>query len=404
MKIVMLGWELPPHNSGGLGVACYHLAKALSAHASGIDFVVPYTAQHDEVDFMRVHAATELDPLHRLGFGAYDHWDLGAEDAPITAGGASFAAIRKKYNAFVRGNIDAWAPDIIHVHDWMTFEAGVLAKLKTGAPLIAHVHATEFDRAGGNSGHPLIHEIEYEGLVAADLIIAVSDITKKMIVSRYKIPADKIKVVHNSLDPKLLEDLTREAQLYRYVRDMQEEGYIVISTVGRLTLQKGLVYFLHAAAKASHLLDRMIFIIAGDGEQRHELIQLAADLGISDRVLFTGFVRGQALKQTYAASDVFVMSSISEPFGLTALEAAAYDKAIVLSKQSGVGEVMKAVLRYDYWDVNKLADQIINLATSQSLREELGRNVGQEVRRSNWQHVGESLYGHMLRARAEVAG
>lgn len=399
MKIVMLGWELPPHNSGGLGVACYHLAKALSTKAQSIDFVLPYKAQHDGVDFMRLHHATELDPLHRLGFGAYDAWD----DQAATAKGASFATIRRKYNQFVDDNIEKWKPDIIHVHDWMTFEAGVLAKLKTGALLVAHVHATEFDRAGGNSGHPLIHEIEYEGLVAADLIITVSEITKKLIVERYSIPADKIKVVHNSLDPKLLEDLSHEARLYRYVQTMQEEGYIVVSTVGRLTLQKGLTYFLHAAAKASHLLDRMIFIIAGDGEQRHELIQLAADLGISDRILFTGFVRGQALQQTYAASDVFVMSSVSEPFGLTALEAATYETAVLLTKQSGVGEVMRSVLRYDYWDVNKLADQLVNLATSTPLRHELGQHVAQEVQSSSWQRVGESLYGHLSRARAEVA-
>jgi glycosyltransferase involved in cell wall biosynthesis len=168
---------------------------------------------------------------------------------------------------------------------------------------------------------------------------------------------------------------------------MRHEGYVVVSTLGRLTIQKGLAHFMRSAARASHLYDKFLFVVAGDGEQRDELIRLSADYGIADKVLFTGFVRGEAWRQLYGVTDIFVMSSISEPFGLTALEAAAHDTAVVVTKQSGVSEVLKNILRYDYWDEVKLADQLINIAVSPALKSDLQTGAYNEFRTMSWDDV-----------------
>jgi glycosyltransferase involved in cell wall biosynthesis len=392
MKIAMLGWELPPHNSGGMGVACFHLAKALADQGACIDFVIPYQADHPDVDFMTVHSTSSYGPVAHTAMGAYASLPAEADDDQPPLVGLRY--LQHRYRRYVERHIERLNPDVIHMHDWLTFEAGMEAKRRTGKPLIAHVHATEFDRSGTNQGNPLIHEIEYNGLMMADRILAVSNITKQILVERYQIPADKIEVVYNSIDPAILAEKAVQIDNYLYARTLQQEGYIVVATLGRLTIQKGLVHFLRAAAKASQRIDRLVYLVAGDGEQRDELVQLSADLGIADSVLFTGFVRGQRWRDIYEVADVFVMSSVSEPFGLTALEAAAHRTALVLSKQSGVGEVLDNVLRYDYWDTDRLADQLVNLASSLSLRQELGDNVAHEFGRFSWHDAAERCMRH----------
>lgn len=388
MKILMLGWELPPFNSGGLGVACYQLARALSQEGVEIQFVLPSHAQHDNPDFMEVvqpipskktrHIGNFVDELHN----------------PYAAGALEIQELQREYEVFVDSLIKKERPAVIHSHDWLTLDAGVKAKQNHNVPLIAHIHATEFDRAGGSNGDPLIHDIEQHGLLMADHIVAVSNATKQLIIDKYHIPADKIEVIHNSAE--ILESHVTDTNEYRYVETLKNEGYIVVATIGRLTLQKGLVHFLRAAAKAHHRHNRFIFLVTGDGEQRDELIALSADLGISDAVLFTGFVRGKAWRDIYNLADVFVMSSVSEPFGLTALEAAQHNTAISLTNQSGVSEVLQNVLRYDYWDEDKLADQLIAIALSPSLRHELSRNALQEVRQLSWKNVAERFSNRYL--------
>lgn len=399
----MLGWELPPHNSGGLGVACYHMAKALAGAGAAISFVLPYKAYHPKTSFMKIYPATKLDPLHRMGMGAYD--TSITEDVPDSGQQATtpvtVRAIQRRYVEFIKQHVINERPDVIHAHDWLTFEAGVAAKEATGAPLVVHVHATEFDRAGNAHGNPLIHEIEYQGLMAADRIIAVSDFTKRLIVRRYHIPEDKIEVVHNSIDTDIISSVD-SSDAYRYVSSLRRQGYLVVSTLGRLTLQKGLSHFLRGAAQACSVYDRFVFIVAGDGEQRNELIQLSADLGISDKVIFTGFVRGQRWRDVYTVSDVFVMSSVSEPFGLTALEAAANDTSLLISKQSGVGEVLNNILRYDYWDEQALADRLVNLASSVALRNELSQGVAKEFNRFSWSDVAKRCMRQYERAVAAI--
>ncbi len=396
MNILMLGWELPPHNSGGLGVACYHMSKALAIRGAKIDFVIPYRAEHPGIDFMTIHSATNLSPLERYGLGAYDSKSVlnktmveaDIDDLKDMRG------VQKRYIRFVENLVLTNKPDVIHAHDWLTMEAGMRAKELSDAPLVVHVHATEFDRSGGESGNPLVHEIEYQGLMMADRIIAVSNITKNIIVEKYKIPADKIEVVYNAIDVATLNDgYEYDFSTYSYLESLKREGYTIISTVTRFTVQKGLTNFVKAAARALEKYDKLAFLLAGDGEQRDELIQLAADLRVSDKILFTGFVRGKQWRDAYSVSDIFVMSSVSEPFGLTALEAAHHDNALIISKQSGVGEVLHSIFRYDFWDVDTLADQIIGIAASDSLQSALKENVKREYDRISWHDVAASCFG-----------
>ena len=387
----MLGWELPPHNSGGLGVACYHLSKALAMKGTSIDFVVPYSAPHDDIDFMTVHNATKLSPLHKFGMGAYDSKFLAETiNRPETKGLHTIRDIQAQYGRFVEDFVTKNDFDAIHAHDWLTMEAGIRAKELTDKPLIVHVHATEFDRAGGNSGNPIVHEIEYQGLIMADRIFAVSEITKQIIVEKYGIPANKIEVVYNAIDTLSFDSSYEyDGRTYRYLEGLKAEGYTIVSAITRLTVQKGLGNLVQAMAKAIEKYDRLVLLLAGDGEQRDELIRLAADLGISDKVFFTGFVRGKQWRDAYSVSDVFVLSSVSEPFGLTALEAAHHDNALIVTNTSGVGEVLHSIFRYDFWDVNRLADQLVGIATSPALKESLRKNVTREYTRISWHDVAQ---------------
>ncbi len=377
----MLGWELPPHNSGGLGVACLHMARALAQMGGDIDFVLPYSAHHPDTEWMNVHAATDLDPMQRsTSTLAYSqHYD---EIRHIQAG----------YISYVEQLVAKSKPDVIHAHDWLTMQAGVRAKELTGVPLVVHVHATEFDRSGMKGGNPLIHEIEYHGLMMADRILAVSQITKQLIVDRYGIPADKIDVVHNAVDLEKLQDYYYDRRTYHYLEQLRAEGYTIVSAVTRFTIQKGLTHFVRAAARACEKYDRLVFLLVGDGEQRDELIRLSAELGIADKVFFTGFVRGQQWRDAYSVSDVFVMSSVSEPFGITALEAAHHDTALIISKQSGVGEVLHSIMRYDFWDIDRLADQLVGVAASPALSSELRHNVKHEYARISWHDVAKKCF------------
>ncbi len=396
----MLGWELPPHNSGGLGVACYHMSKALAIQGATIDFVLPYTAEHPGVEFMTIHNATDLAPEQGVHLGSYDsEYVTELNPGDIDPGDLStMRAVQKHYVKFVEKLARKVQPEVIHAHDWLTMEAGVRAKELTGAPLVVHVHATEFDRSGESYGNPIVHEIEQMALDMADRIVAVSNITKAIIVDKYGVPADRVEVIHNAIDVDSFLPYEYDMRDYRYFEALRQEGYLVVAALTRFTVQKGLTHFMRAAAKACEKYDRFVFLLAGDGEQRDELISLAASLGISDKVYFTGFVRGKQWRDVYSVADVFVMSSVSEPFGLTALEAAHHDSALIISKQSGVGEVLNNILRYDYWDTDRLAEQLVGIALSPSLATTLRRGAKEEYARISWRDVAEKcvqLYGQL---------
>ncbi len=386
----MLGWELPPHNSGGLGVACLNLSKSLAKMGADIDFVVPYKSDHN-FDYMNVLSATTLNPKYIYGrVTAYDSKNVDKKLVyeEETCKSVSIRDMQHDYCEFIERYLMDYKPDIVHAHDWLTYEAGILAKKNYGIPLVAHVHATEFDRGGANGGNPLIHQIEYEGLVWADKIIAVSQATKDIIVERYNIPADKIDVAYNGFNAPS-DDYHYDGSSYQYLESLKAKGYTVASTVGRFTLQKGLFHLMRAAARAISIHPKLVFLFAGDGEQKDELMRMSAELGISQNVIFTGFIRGKQLRDIYSISDIFVMSSVSEPFGLTALEAAHHGNALIITKQSGVGEVLNSIVRYDFWDEDKLAGALVNIAESPALESTLQDGIRHEYTRISWDDVAE---------------
>jgi glycosyltransferase involved in cell wall biosynthesis len=379
MKILMLGWELPPVNSGGLGVVCYQLCRHLADAGVAIDFVMPYALPHDVgVDFMTVHSASPVIASTQGTFGPYANWH------------AELAREQQQYLQTVEQLVAHNQYDAIHAHDWLTYSAGLRAKELSGRPLIAHVHSTEFDRCGQTTGNPLVHEIEYNGLLMADKIVAVSNITKQLLVDRYHLSPNKVDVMYNAGDPQLLQAQSGD-NLYVYLTRMKQHGYKVVVSLGRLTIQKGLYYLLQAAKQALQVNPKLLFLVVGDGEQRDELIALSAQLGIAQNVIFTGFLRGKAWRDAYTIADMFVMTSVSEPFGLTALEAAGVGTAVLLTKQSGVSEVLHSTMRFDFWDTAKLADYIINIGEQDALRTTLAKNARLEVAAMTWQDTAARL-------------
>lgn len=388
MKILMLGWELPPHNSGGLGVACYQLCKALSKKDVDIEFVLPYRASHD-IDFMTITAAHPQDVLTvQEAGGVYD------SNKYIYADGheewLDIIGQQALYEKSVAKLVTNREFDVIHAHDWLTFRAGLRAREYSNCPLVLHVHSIERDRAGGNSGNPLVREIESLAFMMADRIIAVSEITKQMIISDYDIPADKIEVVHNSIDRDLMVPLD-DHNAYTYLMELKQQGWRIITNVGRLTIQKGLYNLLHAAREVIEREPKTMFLIVGNGEQYHELIMLAAKLGISKNVIFTGFQRGKNWRDSFGIADLFVMPSISEPYGLTVLEAIEYGAPALVSKQSGVAETIHNCLKVDSWDIDEMANQMTSVVRSRSLREELHHNAYRELVRLSWDDAAEKL-------------
>lgn len=404
MRVLMLGWELPPYNSGGLGVACYNLCKALARNNVDIEFVLPYQAEHD-VDFMQVTAACPQDVQQVLKSGtAYD------SQRYITKGG-----YEQRYDLFTQQRLYEVAVgrmaasrefDIIHAHDWLTFRAALRAKEASGCPIILHVHSVESDRAGGQRGNALAHEIEAMALQVADRIVAVSDFTRRAIVRGYGIPAAKVEVVHNSIEPSELQPIDcGQATTYQYLAALKAQGYHVVVNVGRLTVQKGLPNFLRAAQIVVRFVPKTMFLIVGSGDQYHELIELAAELGISRNVIFTDFQRGKPWRDAFGIADLFVMPSVSEPFGLTPLEAINYGTSVLISKQSGVSEVLRCALKVDFWDVNEMANKIIAVVQNSSLREELLGGARGELEVMSWAKAADKLLGvyrHHLKAGAGV--
>ena len=386
----MLGWELPPNNSGGLGVACYHLCQALSKKGADIEFILPYQAEHG-IDFMTVTAAHPQGVEEILKSGiAYDSYKYVFKDGHIET--HDIYSQVHMYEQAVAKLVLRRKFDIVHAHDWLTFRAALRAKQMIGCPIVLHVHSIERDRAGGQAGNPLCREIEAVSFLLADHIVAVSQHTKNMIVEDYDIPADKIEVVHNSIEPSSLEPVDGD-NAHHYLTEMRRHGYRVVVAVSRLTVQKGLPNLLHAAKEVVERAPKTLFLIVGSGEQYYELLQLAAELGIAKNVIFTGFLRGKLCRDSYAAGDLFVLSSISEPFGLTALEAVGYGTPALVTKQSGVAEIARNTLKVDFWDINEMANQITAVIQNDSLRDTLQHNAYQELLRMSWNDAADKVLG-----------
>ncbi|OGC97952.1 hypothetical protein A2634_04655 [Candidatus Amesbacteria bacterium RIFCSPHIGHO2_01_FULL_48_32] len=375
----MLGWELPPHNSGGLGTACLGLSRALTRQGQQILFVLPHKLPVSDTPFPVLFAD-----------------DQTLSDTPlspylIASSGGGFASLIAQVLAYAQ-NAKTLAKklqfDLIHAHDWLCIPAGLAIKDATGKPLIIHVHATEFDRTGGDNINPAVFHIEREGFNKADLVITVSSRTKDILVSKYGITPDKIKVVHNGIDAG---DYPKVAGPITFLHSVKAAGFKIVLFVGRLTLQKGPDYFIKAAHKVLQHFNRVYFVLAGSGEMEHQVIDLVAKLGISDHVLFPGFLRGEQLTQLYKSADLFILPSVSEPFGLVPLESVINGTPVLISKQSGVSEVLSHALKVDFWDTDEMANQILAVLNYSSLPQTLITESSQEVQKLSWSSAADKV-------------
>jgi len=380
MRVLMFGWELPPHNSGGLGVACYNLAKALSAKNIGVLFVLPrkiavsaaFPVVFADITIDVVPIASLLSPyldsagyemfLHEEGHGALYGRNLYEE---VLRYGREAGRIAKRETF-----------DVIHAHDWLSFPAGVAAKRVSQKPLVVHIHATEFDRTGGACVDQRVYDIERWGMEQADAVIAVSQFTKNIIVERYGIAPEKVSVVHNAIE---------EGMMFQGDAAFSFPGKSIVLFVGRMTLQKGPDYFVAAAKKVLKEDTNVMFVMAGDGDMYHRVVERAAELGMSDHFVFAGFLRGEALARLYRSADLFVMPSVSEPFGLTALEALQNHAPTLISKQAGVGELLSHCLKVDFWDIHEMAAKILAVVRYKELRQCLSEYGHQEALQCTWE-------------------
>jgi glycosyltransferase involved in cell wall biosynthesis len=404
----MLGWEFPPFISGGLGTACYGLTRAISQLGIKITFVLPRMVEGEYVTHVKLlspecqtsAASFKFGELKNVAFRTINSL-LQPYSTPDVYQRRIEAALRQKrkmrgsnvtavggvdYSGNMYEEVHRYAAvagelagneqfDIVHAHDWMTYPAGIAVAAISGKPLVVHVHSTEFDRSGENVNQ-MIYDIERMGMEWADKVIAVSHFTRDIIISRYGISGEKVEVVYNGVERN---DNRSLAEV-----DINKNEKIVLF-LGRITMQKGPEYFLHAAKKVLEVMDNVKFVMAGSGDMMYRAIEMAAGLGIGHKVLFTGFLRGQDVQKIYKMADLFVMPSISEPFGIVPLEALDNDVPVIISKQSGVSEVLSHALKVDFWDVDEIANKIIAVLKYQPLRATLTNNGNFELRKLRWE-------------------
>lgn len=378
MRVLMFGWEFPPHNSGGLGTACLGLTRALAERNIEVIFVLPKKVDVESSFAKMVFGDNEKMTFREVTSSLVPYITserYGSQDAVY---GQTLLAEVLRYAEKAREIATQEHFDIIHAHDWLSFLAGIEAKKVSGKPLILHVHATEFDRTGGQGANEMIYNIEKDGLRQADGIIAVSNFTKQKIVDEYDVDPEKIEVVHNGIDECDYRNIPER------LLELKRSGQKIVLFAGRITIQKGPEYFIRAAKRVLEHRPNTIFLVVGSGDMERQMIFEAAHLGISNRVIFTGFLRGEELLAVYHAADLFVMPSISEPFGLTPLEAIISGTPVLISKQSGVSEVLTHALKVDFWDVDDMANKILSVISHRSLREMLWGNSRKEVREITW--------------------
>lgn len=413
MKVLMFGWEFPPHIAGGLGTACEGIVKGLAHNGVETLFVMP-SASGDEnqsattiinasdvavrnvsssldeflnkVKFLQVDSSIVpyVDPEEY--FTAIEEMKKTSRSETVIGFGQKFK-FSGKYGASLMEEVSRYAQvggtiamqhkdefDLIHAHDWLTYLAGIAAKELTGKPLVVHVHATSFDRGTDDMVDSRVYAIEKRGMETADRVVTVSDLTRNIVINKYGIDPAKVVTVHNAVDFSGRENL----QVERGVRDK------VVTFLGRITYQKGPEYFIEAAAKVLKRTKNVRFVMAGSGDMMTRAIRQVARLGISDRFHFTGFLRGQEVQKMFALSDVYIMPSVSEPFGISPLEAMRSNVPSIISRQSGAAEVLKYALKVDFWDVDALADDIYALLQYPALAEFANKQGFDEVNSLKW--------------------
>lgn len=387
----MIGWEYPPYNSGGLGVACQGLATALSDFDSHIYFSLPYQFSGNVKDMTFLdcsHPDWKIKKGHPP-FPAYDSALFVNRIDPANLNLRELASLPKsklerqvsQYGGQVVKSSKKKEFEVIHAHDWFAFPAGMNLKQKSGRPLVTHVHSTEFDRSP-TGGSDFIKQSEYEGMKFADKVIAVSAYTKKILIDKYKIDSNKIEVVHNGIDPVINSNPGR----HHFAKSRP-----MVVFMGRLTGQKGPEYFIKLARSVLKKVPETIFVIAGNGDLYQELLFTTAREGMTGKMLFSDFVRGQQKEKLLDRADVFVMPSLSEPFGLVAGEAAQRSTPVIISKNAGIGEVLPSSIQVDFWDINLMTDKIVQLLTDQDLSKRIANNQTQELKNVTWKSAAQKV-------------
>lgn len=421
MKVLMFGWEFPPHIAGGLGTACYGIVKGLAYNGVETMFVMP-SASGDEdksaadiinasdvpveiTDTMNVddfldkvqfvHIGTNMVPyLDPEEFHTLVEEDRKRQVRDFTVNYGHTYKFSGKYGSNLMEEVARYAMvggtiamthkdefDVIHAHDWLTYNAGIAAKRLSGKPLVVHVHATSFDRSSDNNIDTRVYEIEKRGMEAADKVITVSDLTRNIVITKYGIDPAKVVTVHNAVDFSG----RSEVKVEKGVKDK------VVTFLGRITFQKGPEYFIEAAAKVLKRCDNVRFVMAGSGDMMNGSIRQVARLGISDRFHFTGFLRGNEVQKMFALSDVYVMPSVSEPFGISPLEAMRSGVPSVISRQSGAAEVLKYAFKVDFWDVDAMADEIYALLQYPALSQFASKFGYDEVNTLKWNNAAAKI-------------
>ena len=391
MKVLMYGWEFPPIQSGGLGVACQGIVEGLLGHQHEVFLVLPKTSpamqMYDPEKFQVLSAneAKESLILEGIPTGLYSPYMTSdaeykefleriLKEEPDAIYGKNIMEEVYRYAAKAAMQAKRIPHDIIHTHDWLTAEAGVQAKKLVGSPFVMHVHATEFDRSGENPNQA-VYDLERRGMEHADRVIAVSEYTKKMLKKHYGIPEWKIDVVHNAVSSDFGANIKKG--------NIDREDKIVLF-LGRMTMQKGPDYFLKMARKVLNHMHNVKFVMAGDGDMMNQIINMSIDLGIERNVLFSGFLKGTDVARAYSEADLYVMPSVSEPFGIAPLEAIRQGTPVLISKQSGISEVIRNALKVDFWDVDEMANKVIAALQLPALHQTLQQYSTEELNKMSW--------------------
>ncbi len=414
MKVLMFGWEFPPHIAGGLGTACHGLTKGLAKHDVEILFVMPSASGDEDQSAVKIVNASDVpftqtwsdmqSFLHKVDFlkvtsnlvpyidpQLYSEYGSEIRKSEYEQFKVKYGAKYKfsgKYGANLMEEVASYAMvattiasentfDVIHAHDWLTYAAGIAAKRISGKPLVIHVHATSFDRGSVDNIDTRVFEIERMGMLEADKVITVSNLTRNIVINKYGIDPAKVITVHNAVD-------FNEFQQVDVKRGVDDK---IVTFLGRITFQKGPEYFIEAAAKVLKRYPKARFVMAGNGDLMNRSIRRVAKLGIADKFHFTGFLRGADVKKMFAYSDVYVMPSVSEPFGISPLEAMKSNVPTIISKQSGVAEVLKYAIKVDFWDIDAMADAMYGLLAYPGLSEMSIRCGVEEVNALKWENA-----------------
>lgn len=416
MNVLMFGWEFPPNISGGLGTACYGIVKGLSNFQDvNISFVVPKAHGNEQTleNLQLISAENVSEQKNILKLKKSESLQFIEVTSNLTpyltpegyASGVQLTNAEKEERALktnrdkpkfyfsgtygpslfdeinnyalvaktIAGNSDF---EVIHAHDWLTFPAAISAKKISGKPLVVHIHSTDFDRSGG-SVNPRIYQIEKQGMEEADHIITVSNLIKRRLTDQYQIPENKITTIYNAVEPA-----KKEHGNIR-LKKLKEK---TVTFLGRITIQKGPEYFVDVARMIINRMKNVHFVIAGNGEMKEKIISRCIQYGISRKVHFTGFLNGPEVDEMYRRSDLFIMPSVSEPFGIVPLEAMLSDVPVIISLQSGVSELIKNVVKTDFWDVHAMADAVYGILKRKSLSATLISEGKKEVNQLNWKH------------------